>query len=159
MSYLSGELRQRRAAIAQDPRIAVVVRADRPAHAHLVEETRQRLHRVMFGRVLRVVRDVLDSGIGLGVLALQARDEHSAFAGRVDDQRRRPLGRNEREARVVEDVRVLEQHDAVEPARAQVLDQRVAARVVFPVLNLHRRLTPWYTASTLFPSGSKRYAP
>src|SRR5262249_14841635 len=62
---------------------------------------------------------------------------HAALTGRVHDERGRPLGRDESEPDVVEDVRVVEEDSATEPASSEIVGERCAARVVLRVADLH----------------------
>ena len=80
--------------------------------------------------VLVVVRHLLHGGVRLRVLHLEPRDEHAAAAVRHERERDRPLGRDEREARVVENVVGVEEHGAGEAARAQSFGERLAPRLV-----------------------------
>src|SRR5206468_2642522 len=131
------QFRQRWPAVTEDPRIAVVIGGDRPIQPHRLEQAEQRARRVHFGRILRVVADVLDERVRLGVLTFEARHEKAALTVGVDDERSRTLGRDEREAGVVQDVRVVEEDGAGEPAVADVLGEPAAALLVFGPADLH----------------------
>jgi len=74
------EIRQGGTAVTENPRIAVLVGAERTTNAHVVEQCAQRFHRMRFRRVLGIVGDVAYERIRLRVLALQPRHEHSSFA-------------------------------------------------------------------------------
>ena len=108
------QLRQRRTAVAEYPRIPVLVGAERVGDLHLGQQAPQRFHRVCLRRVLRIVGDMVDACVRLRVLALEARDEHPALALGVEHEGDRSLGGREREAGVVEDVVRVEEHRAGE---------------------------------------------
>ena len=80
------QLGQRRALVAEDPRIAVLVGADLAADRHGGEQVGQRRLGTRIARVLVVVGDALDAGRSARVLHLEPRHEH----------RRLSLGRDRR---------------------------------------------------------------
>ena len=88
-------------------------------------------------RILGIVGDVLDKRIRLRVLALESRHEHPALAVGVQRERHRPLGRDEREADVVQDVGRIEKHDAVEPFLARIRRELRRSLPVFRLFDLH----------------------
>src|SRR5436305_1129007 len=67
-------------AIAEHPRVAVVVGAERAADPERVEQLAQALHRMPLARILVVVRDLGDGGVCARMLELEARHEHAAAA-------------------------------------------------------------------------------
>ncbi len=129
------QLAERRTAIAENPRIAVVVRRDLGVgvadHAHVADQPLERFGRVRIVRVLDVVIDPVDQRVGFGVLAFEPGHEQAAFAARAHDEGNRALGRDEGESAVVEDVGAVEQHDARQTVDLQVVEQLGAARFVF----------------------------
>jgi hypothetical protein len=73
------------------------------------------------------VLDAVERGLRLGVLDLEPRyDERSRPIG-ADDEPDRPLGRHECEARVVENVVGVEEHDARQSGGLRALEKRIAA--------------------------------
>ena len=102
---------ERGTAMAEDPRVAVLVGADRPCDAEVGERLRENRLRPRVARVLEVVLHAVERRLGLGVLDLEPRNDEGARAVRGEDEGDRPLGRDEREARVVEDVVRIEEHD------------------------------------------------
>jgi hypothetical protein len=72
------ELTERRAAVPEDPRVAVVVRANAVTNAEHAEQLDERLHGMPFARVLVVMRDFRDRGIRLRMLDLEPRHKHPA---------------------------------------------------------------------------------
>src|SRR5438067_13599514 len=88
-------------------------------------------------RVFRVVGDMADESVRLGMLSFQSRNEHAAFAIGVQDECHRPLRGNERETDVVEDVRGLEEHDSRESVLTRVLGKSARPLRVFGLLDPH----------------------
>ena len=124
------ELREGRASVAEDPRVAVLVGADRPPQAELGERRRENGLGTWIAGVLEVVVDSIERRARLGVLDLEpGNDERPGAVGR-EDERDRPFGRDEREAGVVEDVVRVEEDDAGEPRCLHVLEQGIAARAM-----------------------------
>ena len=78
LGRLAGQLAEARAAVAEDPRIAVLVGAEPAAHAERTEQLGQRLQRVPLARVLVVRGDLLHGRVRLRVLDLEPRHEHPA---------------------------------------------------------------------------------
>ena len=126
------QLGQRRALVAEDPRIAVLVGADLAGNAHGGERIGQRMLRSRIARVLVVMGDALDAGRAARVLHLQAWHEHRPLALGRDRERDRPLGGNEREPGVVEDVVRIEEHGAGERRGGEVLAEPLDARSCAP---------------------------
>ena len=126
----AGELGQRRAAVAEDPRVAVLVGADRPGHAQLGQRPLERRLGARLAGVLEVVLDPVEHRLRLRVLDLEPGDDERALPVRAEDERDRPLGRRERESRVVEDVVGVEEDDPAQVLAPDPLEQRVAARAM-----------------------------
>ena len=118
------ELRERGAAVAEDPRVAVLIGPDRAGQPHVRERSREHVFRARVARVLEVVLDAVEGRLRLRVLDLEARDDQRPRSIRSEDERDRPLGRHEREARVVEDVVRVEEHDARQTSFLRVPEQR-----------------------------------
>ena len=115
----SRELAERRPAVAEDPRVAVLVGADLPGQA---EGGQRGLDGVLGARVagvLEIVLDAVEHRLRLGVLDLEAGDDERSLSLAAQDERDRPLGRSEREARVVEDVVGIEENDRPRAPRAR----------------------------------------
>ena len=124
------ELRERRSPIAEDPRITVLIGADRPGEAELGEGSGEDVLCARVARVLEVVIDAIERRARLGMLELEPRDDECTRAVPAEDERDRPLGRDEREPGVVEDVVRVEEHDSRELRTARVLEERVAPRAM-----------------------------
>jgi hypothetical protein len=131
------ELAEAGPSIAEDPGVAVRVGTEWLAHGERVEQVAERLHRVTLARVLVVVGDLLHRAVRLRVLDLEARDEHPAVPVLREHEGNRTLGRDELEARVVEDVVRVEQHRAGEPALVEPLGEVLAARREFLLRDPH----------------------
>ena len=69
------ELRERRPAVAEDPRVAVLVGADRSREAHVGERRSEDVVGARIARVLEVVLDAVERRARLRVLHLEARDD------------------------------------------------------------------------------------
>ena len=117
--------RERRPAVAEDPGVAVLIRADRPGEPSVGERSREHVLGRRVARVLEVVLDPVDRRPGLGVLDLEPGNHERSRSVRAEDERDRPLGRDEREAGVVEDVVRVEEHD---PGESPLPAPRRAAR-------------------------------
>ena len=120
-------LAEPRPAVAEHPRVSVVVGAKATTDAERLEQLAQRFHRMSLAGVLVVVRDLGDGGVRLRVLELEPRHEHPAASVGRERERDRPLRRNEEEAGVVVDVLRVEQHGAGEPAFLECRCERFAA--------------------------------
>ena len=81
-------------------------------------------------RVLEVVLDAVERRARLRVLHFEARDDERACPVPGEDEGDRPLRRHEGEARVVEDVRRVEEHDTRQAGRLRPFEERIAARAV-----------------------------
>ena len=126
------QLGQRRALVAEDPGIAVLVGSDLAANTHGGERIGQRMLSARIARVLVVMGDALDAGRPARVLHLEARHEQRLLALGRDGERHRPLGGNEGEPAVVEDVVRVEEHGARQRRGGEVLAQpRDASGVLF----------------------------
>ena len=135
----SRQLAESRAAIAEDPRIPVLVGADLPLYTHRLERCRDRHFRPGVARKFEVVLDAVERRVALRVLDLEARDDERALSVRVEDEGDRPLRRHEGEARVVEDVVRVEENDARQPLFGKSLEQCVAPRSVLVRRDRDRR--------------------
>jgi hypothetical protein len=122
-------LAQRRPLVAEDAGVAVAVRADGAADAHVLQHLPQDPHRVLGARVLRVGLDPLQRGLRTDALDLELGDEHGQLSCSVRGERDRALRREEAEAREVLDVLLVEEHVAGEFAAAHVLEEAFAARL------------------------------
>ena len=123
----AGELRERGAAVAENPRVAVLIGPDRPGQPHVRQGPCEHVFRARDARVLEVVLHAVEGRLRLRVLDLEARDDQRPCPIGSEDERDRPLGRDEREACVVEDVVRVEEHDTRQAGRLRVPEQRVAA--------------------------------
>ena len=122
----AGQLAERRPAVAEDPRVAVLVGADPVAEAERLDRRGDRLLGTGIARVLEVVLDAVEDRLRLGVLDLEARHDERPLPVRAQDEGDRPLGGHEREARVVEDVVRVEEHDAAQAVVSDPLEERRA---------------------------------
>jgi hypothetical protein len=125
------QLAERRPAVAEHPRVPVLVGSERSVRAERVEQLEERDHRVPLARELVVVRDLGHRRVRLRVLQLEARHEHAAPSVGRERERHRPLGRDEREARVVRDAMRIEEHAARAARRSELLGKRLAPRGEF----------------------------
>ena len=98
-------------AVAEDPGVAVLVRADRSGEACVGERLREGILGWRVARILEVVLDPIDRRPGLRVLDLEPGNHQRSRSVRAEDEGDRPLGRRKCEARVVEDVVGVEQND------------------------------------------------
>ena len=112
------------------PRVAVLVGADRPRDAEVGKHPCEHGLGTRVARVLEVVIDAIERRARLGMLELEPRDDECTRAVPAEDERDRPLGRDEREPGVVEDVVRVEEHDARQARTARVLEERVAPRAM-----------------------------
>lgn len=126
----AGQVRERRAAVAEDPRIAVLVGTDPPREPEVGQGSADHVLGARVAGVFEVVLDAIERGARLGMLDLEAWDDERARAVHAEDAGDRPLGRNEREARVVENVGRVEEHDPGETSLACSLEEDVAARAM-----------------------------
>ncbi len=119
---------QRRAVVAHDAQVPVVVHADPPGvQAQPRQQVGQKLRRMNAARKLRVIGDLFALGGLLGVFAFQSGHEQRPLAVPRDEERHGPLGGKEGEAGVVEDVLVVEQHQGVH-LRRQMVERLPGAR-------------------------------
>ena len=109
---LPRDLAQRRALVAEDARIAVLVGAGGAGDPELPQHAGQDPQRMLDPRVLRVRLDPLEGGLRAHPLDLELGHEGGEVAGRVADDGDRPLGREEVEAGEVADVVVAEEREA-----------------------------------------------
>ena len=116
--------------VAEDPGVAVLIRADRAGEPGVGERSRERVLGRRVARVLEVVLDPVDRRPRLGVLHLEPGHHECSQSVGADDERDRSLGRREREAGVVEDVVRVEEHDPGETRCLRLAEQDVAARAV-----------------------------
>ena len=114
--------------MAEDPRVAVLVGADRPCDAEVGQRLREQSFRPRVAWVLEVMLHAVERRLGLGVLDLEPWNDEGARAVRGEDEGDRPLGRDEREARVVEDVVRIEEHDPRDALALGRSEQPVAPR-------------------------------
>ena len=119
----AGELGKRRAAVAEDPGVAVVVRADRSGEPGIGERPREGILGRRVARILEVVLDAIDRRPRLRVLDLEPGNHERSRSVRAEDEGDRPLGRRKCEARVVEDVVGVEQDDTDEACRLRLAEQ------------------------------------
>jgi hypothetical protein len=133
------ELRQRRASVAEDPRIAVLIGADGSREIELGERPLEGCLRPRLAGVFEVVLDSVERGLRLRMLELEPRDDERPRAVGAEDERDRPLRRYEREAGVVEDVVRVEEDDARESRCLGIAEQRVAPRAVLLRCDRDRR--------------------
>ena len=85
---LAGDLAQRRPCVAEDARVAVLVRAQRPGDADVGEHAGEQPHRVLLARILRIRLDVLEVGLVADALDLELGHERRQLAGAVRRSRR-----------------------------------------------------------------------
>ena len=135
----AGELRQRRPAVAEDPGIAVLVGADRSREPEVVDGRGEHVLRPRVAGILEVVVDAVERRARLRVLELEAWGDERPRAVRAENERDRPLGRDEGEARVVEDVRRIEEHDTGEALGMSMGEQGVTAAGVLLRCDRDRR--------------------
>ncbi len=121
---------QRRPLVAEDPRVPVLVRADPPADAEVVEETAEDPHRVLGARVLGVRLDVGERRLVPDALDLEVGDEHRHLTSGALGEDDRALGREEPEAGEVADVVRVEEDVAAQLFCADMLEQPRAALLV-----------------------------
>ena len=121
---------QRRALVAEDPRVPVLVGADPPADAEVVEHAAEEPHRVLRPGVLGVRLDAGERRLGPDALDLEVGDEHRHLASRALGEDDGPLGGEEPEAREVADVVLVEEDVAAQLLGADVLEQPLAAPLV-----------------------------
>ncbi len=130
----AGHLGERRALVAEDPRVAVGVGADPVPDPQVGEHACPDQHRVLGARVLGVRLDPVETRLLPRALDLELRHEDSHLAGHVLREGDRPLVRQEAEAGRVLDVGLVEEDDAAQALRAGVLEQALA-----PLRELGRR--------------------
>lgn len=114
-------LAQRRATITEDPRIAIVIRADPLADAHIGQHAGEDMHRMRLVWIFHIVLYALKPCLLTGVLQLQPGDEHRALAFGVHDECDRSFRRDKGKAGEVVDVRAVKQDDALQPTGAAML--------------------------------------
>src|SRR6478609_2422750 len=68
------------ACVAEDARVAVLLRADGAAHAHVLEYALQDPHRMHFARILRIRLDAVELGLCAHALDFELRDEDGGVA-------------------------------------------------------------------------------
>ena len=122
----AGHIAERRPLVAEDPRVAVLVGADRVPDPEVVDHAGEDGHGVLEARVLRIGLDPCEVGFGARALDLELRHEHRGLATdalRVDH---RPLVREEPEAREVLDVVRSEEDVAGQAVAPDVLEQPLA---------------------------------
>ena len=142
------ELREGRPAVAEDPRVAVLVGADRSREAHVGEGRSEDVVGAGIARVLEVVLDAVERRARLRVLHLEARDDEGPCAVPGEDACDRPLGRHEGEARVVEDVGRVEEHDTRQAGCLRPFEEHIAASSVLFRRDRDRRQHPAQTSAT-----------
>jgi hypothetical protein len=120
------ELAERRPAVAEDPRVPVLVRPDAVAQPERGDGGGDRLFRARVARVLEVVLDAVEHRLRLGVLDLEPRHDERALPVRAEHERDRPFSRDERKAGVVQDVVRVEEHDAAQVVVGECLEERGA---------------------------------
>ena len=118
----AADLRERRPLVAEDAGVAVLVGGDRARDPHVVEEPREDAHRVLGARVLGIRLDAVEAGLGADTGDLELGDERRGLAAEALDVRDGALGREEREARQVLDVALVEDDEPARPVRG---DERV----------------------------------
>ena len=118
--------------VAEDARVAVLVRAQRPGDADVGEHAGEQPHRMLLARILRIRLDVLEVGLVADALDLELGHERRQLAGAVRDHGDRPLGGEELEGREVADVVLAEEHVAVQLLAPNVLRRasRLASELV-----------------------------
>jgi len=75
-----GDLAERRAAVAEDAGVAVLVGGDPVAQPQVGQHAREDAQRVLLARVLRVGVDACERRLGLGALALELGHEDRLLA-------------------------------------------------------------------------------
>ncbi len=116
----SRELAERRPAVPEDPGVAVLVGPDLSTHSERRQSRLESDLGAWIAGVLEVVLDTVEHRLGLGVLDLEPGNDERSLPLAAQDERDRPLGRREREARVVEDVVGIEEDDPRDLLRAEV---------------------------------------
>src|SRR6185437_11833229 len=81
------------------------------------------MHRVWFVGIFNIVIDPLEASLGSRVLQFQTRHQERRLAAGGEDEGDRPLGGDKGEARVVEDVIIVEEDGGIEFLRPQMLGQ------------------------------------
>ncbi len=133
-------LRERRAAVAQNPRVAVGICTQRTVDPHLHEHLLKSLHRMRCVGIFKVMSDMIDHRIGFGVLGFQPGNEQAALPFGIHHKGDRPLGWNEGEPGIVQDVVAVEQHHTAQALRLQVLQQALCPGSIFFLGYLDRGL-------------------
>ena len=123
----AGHLRERRPLVAENARIAVGVGADRVPQAQVADDPREDSHRVLGAGVLGIGRDPVEVPLGLRPLDLELGNERQPLPTAAERHHHRSLGREEVEAREVLDVRLVEEDDPAQAARARVLEEPAPA--------------------------------
>ena len=112
MNFRASKFAQIRAAIPHYPGIAVLIGPDAVLYAHVGEHLLEKLHRVRVVGIFKVVVNTVNKHIGFRVFHFQSWHEQGALASCVDGECDRTLGGNERESGEIQDVAVIEKHDA-----------------------------------------------
>ena len=136
----AARLAQRRALVAEDSGIAVLVGADRSADPEVGQHARENLHRVLDPRVLRIRLDVLELGLGAHALDFELRHEHRQLPARTLGEDDGALGREEAEAREVADVVLVEEDIAGEALATHVIEQPCAPGLQLGLWNAGARV-------------------
>ena len=111
----TGDLREGRPLVAEDAGVAVLVGGDGARDPHVLEEPREDAHRVLGARVLGVRLHAVEAGLGTDTGHLELGDERRGLATEALDVRDGTLGREEREAREVLDVALVEDDEPARP--------------------------------------------
>ncbi len=122
-------LAQRRALVAEDARVAVLVGADRALDAEVGEHAPEDPHRMLCPGVLGVRLDALERRLGAHPLDLELGYEHGHLPRRALREDDRTLRREEAEAREVLDVAGVEEDVARQAFTPHVLEQSLAPRL------------------------------
>ena len=155
------ELRERRPAVPEDPRVAVLVCTDRPGEAQLGRASSRGRLGTGVARILEVVLDPVERRLRLCVLDLEPGNDERARPVGAEDECDRPLRRHEGEAGVVEDVVRVEEDDAGEPAacacsRSASQRARCSSGVIaIDVITEAGSLVPWTREG--HPTAGRRY--
>jgi hypothetical protein len=145
-------LAERRAPIAEDSRIAVLIGPDRGLNAHVGQNAPEDRHRMLDARILGVGLDPVEGRLGAHTLDLELRHEDHHVPGRALREDDGPFRREEAEGREVLDVVLIEEDVPRKAALPHLLQQPLATR-----LQLLRRdaMTQFHALDHLSSTGDR----
>ncbi len=108
--------------VAEDAGVSILVGGDRARDPHVVEEPGEDPHGVLGARILAIRLDAVEAGLGADARDLELGHERRRLAAEPLHVGDGALGREEREARQILDVALVEDD---EPARPLPGDERV----------------------------------